>query len=210
MKNLFRVFSLFAMVFLTGISVYGQEYDCNTENNQFRTKKNQWIIKNPDKPFSASDISAFNGLFYYPTDCKYVYKGKLTRNEPMKIVNVATSKGGTMQLYDYGTVSCQIGQEEYNLTVYKNIDMPEFSNSPETLFIPFMDETSGPPPKTTFASGRYLIVQAPASGNKLVLDFNRATNPFENYNSNYPTLVVPDPNVIRVPLDTGERKYEDR
>ena len=210
MKKNFKVFSVLIVVLLLGINLHGQSYDCKVENSQFRSDKNNWVVQDMDKPFSSADIAEFNGLFYYPVDCKYVFKGTLILNEPMKVVNVETTDGGSTQLYDYGTVSFSIGEKEYNLAVYKNIDMPEFSNAKETIFIPIKDGTSGPTTNTTFASGRYLIIQPPASGNKVVLDFNKATNPFENYNNNYSTLIVSSSNTIEAPLTTGERKYEDR
>ena len=75
----------------------------------------------------------------------------------------------------------------------------------ETVFIPFKDETSG---QTTFAHGRYLILKP--KGDNVVLDFNMAINPWENYNSMHSTLIVPASNVFRAPVQTGERKYEDR
>ncbi len=210
MKKNFKVFGLFIIVSLFGINLYGQSYDCKAENSQFRSDKNNWVVQDADKPFSSSDIAEFDGLFYYPVDCKFVFNGTLSLNEPMKIVNVETTDGGSVQLYDYGTVSYTVGEKKYDLAVYKNIDMPEFGNAKETIFIPIKDGTSGPALNTTFASGRYLIIQPPASGNKVILDFNKAINPFENYNSKYSALIVPSSNVILAPLTTGERKYEDR
>ena len=192
------------------VTINGQAYDCQAKNNQFRGAKNQWIIQNAGAPFPASDISAFSGLHYYPVDCKYVSASKITHNNPMKKVDVQTTDGGTIQLYEYGTVTADIGGKKYDLKAYQNIDMPEFAHAPGTIFIPFKDETSGPAISSTFASGRYLVIK-PVSGAKgVILDFNMATNPFENYNSNYSTLQVHNSNRIMAPLTTGERKYEDR
>jgi hypothetical protein len=69
------------------------------------------------------------------------------------------------------------------------------------------DDSTG---NTTFEYGRYLIIQPPSSGKKVLIDFNMATNPWENYNKNYSTILVPAENIIRAPVTTGERKYEDR
>ncbi|RLD33875.1 MAG: hypothetical protein DRI83_08810, partial [Bacteroidetes bacterium] len=91
MKKNFKVFGLFIIVSLFGINLYGQSYDCKAENSQFRSDKNNWVVQDADKPFSSSDIAEFDGLFYYPVDCKYVFNGTLSRNKPMKIVNVETT-----------------------------------------------------------------------------------------------------------------------
>ena len=210
MKKNVKLFTLLFFVSLMVTTAYGQSYDCQTVNNQYRTSKNVWIADENDTPFNDEDLQIFKGLFYYPVDCKYVINGKLERNEPMQIVHVITSNGDTVQLYDYGTVKCIIGDQEYSLKAYKNINLPEFAKSPETVFVPFKDETNGPKPKTTFDQGRYLIIQPSASGNQVMLDFNRATNPFENYNSSYSTIFIEPSNIIEAPLYAGERKYEDR
>jgi uncharacterized protein (DUF1684 family) len=209
MKKNYKVFSMLFLMSIFVLNTYGQEYDCQVENDQYRNNKNSWIIQDVNKPFNAAEIVDFTGLFYYPVDCKYVFTGTVAP-AGLKVVNVGTTKGGTVQLYEFGIISCKIGGETYQLMAYKNIDLPEFGRSPDTYFIPFKDKTSGPEPKTTYANGRYLIIEPPANGNQVILDFNMATNPYENYNSKYSTLLVPDQNVIMAPIATGERKYEDR
>jgi len=210
MKKNYKVLSIVFLLSIFVLNTYGQENNCEAENNQYRGNKNTWIVQNVDNPFNASEISKFKGLFYYPVDCNYVFQGKLSPSASIKVIKVPTTNGDSVQVYDYGTVSCTIDGETYKLTVYKNMEQPEFGHTPGTLFIPFKDGTSGPKPKTTFANGRYLIIQPPASGKRVTLDFNMATNPFENYNGNYSTIDVPDQNVIMTPIPTGERKYEDR
>ena len=210
MKKNYKVLSLLFLLSIYTLSINAQEYDCEDVNNKYRGDKNAWIVQDVDNPFSTSEISKFNGLFYYPVDCKYVFEGTLSPSPSLKVIKIPTTNGDCVQVYDYGRVSFKIDGESYNLIVYKNIEQPEFGHTPETLFIPFKDKTSGPKPKTTFADGRYLIIQPPASGKTVTLDFNMATNPFENYNGNYSTIDVPDQNVIMAPVPTGERKYEDR
>jgi len=210
MKTNFKGLSMLFILTVLALNLNGQSYDCNTENSTYRTDKNTWIAKDVDKPFSAADRTDFSGLFYYPVDCKFVFTGTLSSVGSMKIVNVETSKGGTVQLYDYGVVSVDIAGKTYHLTAYKNIDLPEFSKNTEAIFIPIKDESSEGNLSTTFANGRYLVVQPPASGNQVILDFNLATNPFENYNPGFSSIKVPNGNIINAPLTTGERKYEDR
>ena len=122
----------------------------------------------------------------------------------MKVISVQTTRGQTVSVYDYGVVPVTIDGEEYSLQVYQNIDLPDFAGA-EIIFIPFKDKTSD---STTYKHGRYLIVEP--AGSNVVLDFNKAINPWENYNQTHSTIIVPASNVIRAPIQTGERKYEDR
>ena len=192
------------MLIIFSIPAYSQNNDCQTRNRDFRAAKDSIIPQNVNQPFNAQDIASFQGLFYFPVDCQVMYTGKLHRNDPMKVINVQTTKGQMISMYDYGTIVVNIEGNDYDLQVYQNIDLPDFFGA-ETVFIPFMDKTSG---KTTFAHGRYLIIHP--SGTDVVLDFNMATNPWENYNGIHSTLLVPASNVIKAPVQTGERKYEDR
>lgn len=207
MKTIFQGFTLMFILSVFAIPSYGQTYDCVAENNQYRYDKNQWVIQDTDNPFTAADIADFEGLFYYPVDCNFVMNAVYTPPPSLKIVPVGTEAGGTVQLYDYGTVTVQVKDKTYQLQAYKNIDMAEFRTDPGTIFIPFKDQTSG---NKTFDNGRYLIIQPPQSGNEMIIDFNMATNPYQNYNTKYTSLLVPDSNVIQAPIQTGERKYEDR
>lgn len=211
MKTLLKGISTLLLVISFTILVSAQGNDCKEKNRQFRNSKNNWIALQPDKPFSQAEINKFDSLFYYDIDCKWVMEGTLSASQAPKVVDVETTKGTIIKLVDYGTLSLDIGGEQYNLQVYQDIDMPDFSHAPGTIFIPIKDGTSGEKPKTTHANGRYVIIEPPASGKRVMVDFNMAINPFENYNSIiYPTLLVPDGNVILAPLVTGERKYEDR
>jgi uncharacterized protein (DUF1684 family) len=209
MKNFPRIISTFVIMMLT-VQLFAQGGDCEQKNKKYRFAKDKWIIQNANEPFSQDQIDSFSGLFYYPINCDYVVTAELISSGAMKVVNVETTDGATVPLYDYGTVKFNMDGKDYMLQAYKNIDMPEFGNAPETVFIPFRDATSTGSNSTTFSSGRYLILQPTTSGSQVVLDFNAAVNPFENYNSGFSSLVVPRSNVILAPIPVGERKYEDR
>ncbi len=211
MKNTITTLILILSVVFSSLQLAAQgSSDCVNDNQQFRNTKNQWIETSPETPFDPSDLNDFNGLFYYPIDCKLQVEGMLNENPSPKKVNVSTTDGGSVSLIDYGTVKVRIKNIEYDLKVYKNIDMPEFAEFSEAYFIPFRDATSAAPYNTTFAEGRYLMIQLPSQGSKVVLDMNMAINPFANYNSTFSSLVTPGENVIAAPLQAGERKYEDR
>jgi uncharacterized protein (DUF1684 family) len=203
MNKIYNLMSI-SMLIIFSIPVLAQNNDCQTRNQNYRSLRNVEIVQKVDQPFTSQEIAKFQGLFYYPIDCQALFTGKLYRNDPMKVINVETTKGEMVSVYNYGTVVVQIGEEEYSLEVYQNIDFPDFAGA-ATVFIPIKDETSG---KSTFKDGRYLIIEP--AGNEVVLDLNMAINPWENYNNNYSTMLVPASNVIRGPVQTGERKYEDR
>jgi hypothetical protein len=192
------------MLIILSTPTFSQNDECENRNKKFRSDRDISIIQTVNEPFNIADIDTFQGLYYYPIDCNALLKGKIYKNDPMKVITVQTTKGQAVSVYDYGVVVVNLEGEEYNLQVYKNIDVPDFG-SQETVFIPFKDMTSG---NTTYEHGRYLPIEP--KGSNVILDFNMATNPWENYNNIHSTLIVPASNVIQGPVPTGERKYEDR
>jgi uncharacterized protein (DUF1684 family) len=72
------------------------------------------------------------------------------------------------------------------------------------LFFVFKDATA---PRETYGAGRFLYAAAPKDG-KVVLDFNRATNPPCAFTP-YATCPLPLPeNVLPVRIEAGEKKWE--
>ncbi len=72
-----------------------------------------------------------------------------------------------------------------------------------SLFFVFRDRTAG---KDTYGAGRFLGAPAPKDG-RVVLDFNRATNPPCAF-TKYATCPLPRPeNVLPVRIDAGEKRW---
>lgn len=209
MKTIMKNFTLVLMMLLVSVVLYSQPHpgNCVGENEAFRNTKDSRVEDPQITPFNDTDLSEFKALFYYPIDCNYIYEAKFKPIQEKK-VNVDITGGGTIQLYEVGTAEVIVDGAKKDLVVYKNIDMPEFNAG--TYFIPIKDgtTTSG----MTFANGRYVVIGPKLSKGKFQLDFNRAINPYENYNSGeYNSLIISgDANTMAAPLTVGERKYEDR
>ena len=130
-------------------------------------------------------------------------------DEHMEKVN-----GEIVDLLKYGTITFQYEGRDYEMIVYQDKfnNMGEFNHS-GTLFMPFKDASNNDSPDTkvgTWKDGRYLIIDKPVQSNEVILDFNRAVNPYDAYNGKGTTLIIPGGNEIEAPVPVGERKYEDR
>jgi uncharacterized protein (DUF1684 family) len=182
--------------------------DCEDADVIYRTEKNTWIIEKTYTPFDLGQIARYKGLDYYPIDCDYVFEGTLKKDP--KPETLTTVNGSLMQLDMYGTVSFTYDMKEYSLDIFEAGNLPEFKKFPGTYFIPFQDNTAILPDSTTYKYGRYLIVEIPARGDKMSLDFNMAINSFNAYNGLFDAVLPPRQNRVAAPLPVGERKYEDR
>ena len=71
------------------------------------------------------------------------------------------------------------------------------------LSLPFKAKTSG---SETYSKGRYLFIE-PMPGGKMLIDFNRAYNPFCAYNEKYTCPFAPEENRLEIAIRAGEKHF---
>lgn len=201
LQYIISVIIICSSVVVSGQNAYIEEVE------QFRTARDAMFGAPEKSPLSAEQITAFDGLQYFPIDEKYSVKAILNTLEAEDSRRLKMSAGGREKFQQYGTISMQLDGREYTMDVYRKGDLQDLSGQEGELFLPFMDASSG---KETSAMGRYVSVSLPAEGNEVTVDFNKAINPFAAYNSEYSSPLAPDVNTIDISLLAGERKYEDR
>jgi len=164
----------------------------------FRKKKDQFFEEDSRSPLKEADRKRFKGLIYYPIDLKYAMVGTIERypTEPKPIyINLSTSKGKEKKYVKYGKFRFKWEGKEYVLQIYRPLGGGE-------LFLPFKDKTSG---KETYSEGRYLYIE-PMPGGEVLIDFNRAHNPFCQYNEKYICPFAPKENSLDIPIHAGEKR----
>jgi uncharacterized protein (DUF1684 family) len=74
------------------------------------------------------------------------------------------------------------------------------------LFVPFKDLSSG---KETYGGGRYLDFETTAIKEDLViLDFNKAYNPYCAFSSGFSCPIPPKENHLNVRVEAGEKNFK--
>jgi uncharacterized protein len=106
----------------------------------------------------------------------------------------------------YGTASFQLDGKTYSLNIYQSQDLVTNAQYKNYLFLPFTDASSG---IETYEGGRYLdLITTDIKDNKLVLDFNKAYNPYCAYVSGvYNCPIPPKENALPVPIKAGEKAF---
>ena len=74
-----------------------------------------------------------------------------------------------------------------------------------TLFLAFADATSA---KESYGAGRYLDIKKVPGSTSLILDFNKAYNPYCAYNENFSCPFPPSENLLHVAITAGEKVYK--
>ena len=165
----------------------------------FREKKDRFFKENAQSPLMESDRRKFKGLIYYPIDPKYSMIGSIekypTEPKPIYII-LPTNKERGRKYVKYGRFKFKWEGKEYVLQIYRPLGGGE-------LFLPFKDKTS----KTeTYPKGRYLYIE-PMSGGKVLIDFNRAYNPFCQFNEKYACPFALEENWLDIAIRAGEKRF---
>ena len=147
-----------------------------------------------------SHIETFDGLQYFAPDSTYIFKAKLELLKPEKVI-FKTTDTRAPEYFKFCKLSFMKDGLPYFLYAYV-----EDINQPESLFLPFKDATSN---KASYGGGRYIDLDYKGEKTMLLLDFNYAYNPYCHYNHDYSCPLVPQENVLTIPILAGEKKlYE--
>ena len=166
----------------------------------FREKRDRFFKQDPHSPLKETDRKRFKNLLYYPIDLKYTMVGSIEKypTEPKPIyVNLPTNKEREKKYVKYGRFKFKLEGKEYILQIYRSLGGGE-------LFLPFKDKTSE---TETYRMGRYLNIE-PMPGGKVLIDFNRAYNPFCEFNEKYTCPFAPKENWLDIEIRAGEKRFK--
>lgn len=166
---------------------------------EFRDKKDLFFKEAPQSPLKDADQKKFRGLIYFPIHLRYCMVGVIEPYpvEPKPIyVNLPTNKGREKKYVKYGRFRFKWEGREYVLQIYRPLGGGE-------LFLPFKDKTSI---AETYREGRYLYIE-PMPGDKVLMDFNRAHNPFCAYNEKYTCPFASQENWLDISIRAGEKLF---
>jgi len=165
----------------------------------FREKRDRFFKEDPHSPLKESDRKKFKGLSYYPIDLKYAMAGAIERypTEPKPMyVTLPTNKEMGRKYVKYGRFKFKWEGKAYTLQIFRPLGTGE-------LFLPFKDRASE---TETYPKGRYLSIE-PMPGGKVLIDFNRAYNPFCQFNEKYTCPYAPEENWLDIVIRAGEKRF---
>ncbi|MCL6265199.1 DUF1684 domain-containing protein [Flagellimonas myxillae] len=144
----------------------------------------------------------FETLDFYPADTTYVVTAVLERTPNALPFLMKTTTDEQRQEVVYGVAHFQLNRIQHQLEIYQSLD--ETSDAYEDyLFLPFLDDTNG---GETYGGGRYIDLTVP-KGDSIVIDFNRAYNPYCVYNKKYSCPLVPRQNYLRTSVKAGVKDF---
>jgi len=165
-----------------------------SELQEFRASKDEFFARHPQSPLTSEQKRAFRGLDYFDENEDLQLEVRVEKFPEQKQVMIQTSTGQPQTYTRYGKFNFSVDGQEAELTLY---------SSDNGFFLPFADSLAG---EETYPAGRYLEPD-PLPGDRFLVDFNLAYNPYCAYNEMWSCPLTPPENRLKVPIRAGEKMF---
>lgn len=173
--------------------------------SEFQEEQNSFFKDASKSPLKSKDLKAFEGLDFFPIDSMFVVKAQLKRTPNTPYFEMKTTTNRVTRERVFGVLSFTINGQLLKLKVYQSEPNVDSDTDSDYLFLPFLDATNG---ETTYGGGRYIDLSIPAT-DVLMIDFNKAYNPYCAYNEKYSCPIVPRENYLALEIRAGVKRFKD-
>ncbi len=169
-------------------------------------KEQRKEFRDPDKsPLTPEDRAQFRHLNYFEIDLTFRVNARFLKTDNSPLFAMKTTTDRLPEYRKFGEVHFQIDGQPLVLEVYQNPEIMQRPGYEDYLFIPFTDDTNG---YETYEVGRYLDFRVPES-DTVIVDFNKAYNPYCAYSGRYSCPIPPAVNHIGMRIEAGEKKFSE-
>ncbi|MEJ0057167.1 MAG: DUF1684 domain-containing protein [Bacteroidota bacterium] len=190
--------TLGAIVFYS-LSSGSSDEDYKAGIRKERQEKDSFMKNSEESPIE--DKNAFTALNYFEPDPKYRVTANLEKIDNKKVILLPTSTNEESNYLEYAWAEFEIDGVKNRLLL---LEVMAMGPTRGTLFLAFADETSA---KETYGAGRYLELKKMPGAGTMVLDFNKAYNPYCAYTDKFSCPFPPKENVLKVAIRAGEKNY---
>ena len=171
---------------------------------EFQSNLNE-EFKNPEtSPLPDRYRKDFENLDFFQPDTNYVVKAKFVLTPDALPFLMPTTTDRKSEEVVYGIAHFQLNGKEHQLEIYQNRKLMHEEEYKDYLFLPFTDQTNG---DQTYTGGRYIDLSIP-KGNFILIDFNKAYNPYCAYNKKYSCPIVPSVNALDIKVMAGVKDFK--
>jgi hypothetical protein len=192
---------------LTGISLQAQmseEFNHSRYINSIqkdRKLKDTEMLTGDHSPIPDEEKATFSKLKYYRPKVSFRKEASFKRYDQATPFLMKTTTERLPEYSIYGVVTFRHKGKDITLNVYQNIELVKKPGYEKHLFIPFNDRTNG---VETYGGGRFLDITENGA-EKLIIDFNKAYNPYCAYNHKYSCPIPPEENDLKIKIKAGEK-----
>jgi len=204
MKRLLLLSVLFFTLISCSSTDKKKSYEAQIKEFQYRL--NVEYADKKTSPLTEDGFKTFKSLEYFPIDSTYKVTATLTYLKDMPVFKMETTTDRLPLYKMYLLAKFTLNGEEFEIPIYQSQELLTDPQYRDYLFLPFKDLTNG---KSSYAGGRFLDLELPKNGAKtMVIDFNKAYNPYCAYNHKFSCPIPPDANVLEVAIPAGVKAYK--
>lgn len=190
------IISLYTILLMVnGTASQGQNYTTQLQRYQQQYVQQHEVVKGKEKSFFR----------FFEVDPNYRVTAVVERIYDQIGFDMPTSNSSKQTYFRYGKIRFSLGDSSLELTLYQSKALMASKEYANYLFIPFTDSTTG---DESYGGGRYLDVESTdIRNNQLVVDFNKAYNPYCAYASGYHCPIPPAENHLNIAIRAGEKTF---
>lgn len=190
------------LVLLLAVSLqcFGQDYSAQLAAH--RKTYAEEFLKDKHSPLKKSDLEL---LRFYDADSTYRINAKAEILPAAAGFIMPVFSGTGSEYTRYAVLRFMLKGEPVTLTVYKSISLSGNPLYRDYLFLPFTDKTNG---EDTYTGGRYIdLSMNDFTNNLVIIDFNKAYNPYCAFSAGYSCPKPPDENKLNIRVEAGEKSF---
>ena len=169
---------------------------------EFRKQYIRELLAETNGPVKSSQAKNFS---FFPTDRSYCVWADFKETPGTLPFMVPTHSGKSRPYKEYGTLTFYIHDTMQVLHVYQSMELLKDAKYKSYLFLPFRDMTNY---EATYGGGRYIdLMLDDVKSGRVLLDFNKAYNPYCAYTDGYSCPIPPDENRLHIEITVGEKTF---
>lgn len=173
------------------------------EVKAFQNQLNE-AFKNPkESPLTKTDLEHFDSLDFYKIDTSYRVTAYIKLTPHSVPFEMATTTERKPKYRQFGILHFVLKDTNCTLSVYQNLRLKADTNYSNYLFLPFKDFTNG---TETYGGGRFIDLKITDS-DSILIDFNKAYNPYCAYNHKYSCPIPPPENTLPLFVKAGVKNF---
>ncbi|HEX9957444.1 MAG TPA: DUF1684 domain-containing protein [Fibrella sp.] len=190
------------VVYLIPIALYAQPAYYETIEKHRQTYKAEFL-ESGNSPLRTKE--AISLIRFFAPDSTYRVVATVQRTQNALPFSMPTYNGQSSEQVAYANLSFRLQGKAHTLTIYRSLALANNPRYRDYLFLPFKDGTTG---KETYGGGRYLDLRTRDIQNgQLIIDFNKAYNPYCAYGEGYSCPIPPATNTLSIAVSAGEKTY---
>jgi uncharacterized protein len=188
----------------TALGAFGQEnlLSVRAEIVEFQKELNEEFKDSEKSPLENKDRRKFTQHDFFDIDLSYRTEATLTLASVTDFFVMKTTTDRLPEYRIYGIIDFEMHGKHFSVPVYQSKDLMNRLEYKDYLFFPFTDLTNV---HSSYGGGRYIELRIPEAGNKIIVDFNQAYNPYCAYSSRFSCPIVPKVNHLDIEIKAGVR-----